>query len=92
MKRNKEETFELGYVDVPKQYFKLEKNKKDVICLKIIDMLLHQLDEQVDKTINRIDLLDEIMESSIESNLEDENYEIAQVFSDIRKILNEPTD
>jgi hypothetical protein len=91
MKRNREHV-ELGYVDVPKQYFKLEKNKKDVICLKIIDMLLHQLDEQVDPIINRIDLLDEIMESSIESNLEDENYEVVQVYSDIRKILNEPTD
>jgi hypothetical protein len=92
MKTNREETFELGYVDVPQEYFKLEKNKKDVICLKIIDMLLHQIDDQVDPIINRIDLLDEIMESSIESNLEDENYEVAQVFSDIRKILNEPTD
>jgi len=91
MKRDREHV-ELGYVDVPKQYFKLEKNKKDVICLKIIDMLLHQLDEQVDPIINRIDLLDEIMESSIESNLEDENYEVVQVYSDIRKILNEPTD
>ena len=28
MKRDREETFELGYVDVPKEYFKLEKNKK----------------------------------------------------------------
>jgi len=91
MKTNREHV-ELGYVDVPKQYFKLEKNKKDVICLKIIDMLLHQIDEQVDQTINRIDLLNEIMESSIESNLEDENYEVVAVFSDIRKILNEPTD
>jgi hypothetical protein len=60
--------------------------------MKIIDMLLHQIDEQVDPIINRIDLLDEIMESSIESNLEDENYEVVQVYSDIRKILNEPTD
>jgi hypothetical protein len=91
MKRDREHV-ELGYVDVPKQYFKLEKNKKDVICLKIIDMLLHQLDEQVDPIINRIDLLDEIMESSIESNLEDENYEVVQVYSDIRKILNESAD
>lgn len=91
MKRSRERV-ELGYIDVPKQYFKLEQNKKDILCMKIIDMLLHQLDEQVDQTINRIDLLDEIMESSIESNLEDENYEVVQVYSDIRKILNESAD
>jgi len=91
MKTNREHV-ELGYIDVPKQYCKLEQNKKDILCMKIIDMLLHQIDEQVDPTINRIDLLDEIMESSIESNLEEENYEVVQVYSDIRKILNEPTD
>jgi hypothetical protein len=33
-----------------------------------------------------------MMESSIETNLKDENYEVVAVFSDIRKMINEPID
>ena len=32
---------------------------------------------------------DDILDSSIQSNEKDENYEICEVFRDIRKILNE---
>ena len=89
MKRSKEETFEFGYVDVPKEYFMYDKQTKKLICNQIIDRLLIQIDRDLDITINRIQFLDEMMESSIETNLKDENYEIVQVFSDVRKLLNE---
>jgi predicted secreted protein len=83
------ESVDMGYVGIPKQYFVYDKQTKILICNEIIDRILIQIDKELDPTINRIQFLDAMMESSIETNLEDENYEVVQVFSDVRKILNE---
>lgn len=83
------ESIDMGYVGIPKQYFVYDKQTKILICNEIIDRILIQIDKELDPTINRIQFLDAMMESSIETNLEDENYEVVQVFSDVRKILNE---
>ena len=88
MKRNRE-SIDMGYIGIPKEYFVYDKETKVLICNEIIDRLLLQIDREVDPTINRIQFLDEMMESSIETNLKDENYEVVQVFSDVRKLLNE---
>lgn len=88
MKRNRE-SIDMGYIGIPKEYFVYDKETKVLICNEIIDRLLLQIDREVDPTINRIQFLDEMMESSIETNLKDENYEVVQVFSDVRKMLNE---
>ena len=83
------ESIDMGYVGIPKQYFVYDKQTKILICNEIIDRILIQIDKELDPTINRIQFLDAMMESSIETNLEDENYEVVQVFSDVRKLLNE---
>ncbi len=88
MKRDRE-SIDMGYIGIPKGYFVYDKETKKLICNEIIDRLLLQIDREVDPTINRIQFLDEMMESSIETNLKDENYEVVQVFSDVRKLLNE---
>ena len=88
MKRDRE-SVDMGFVGIPKEYFVYDKETKELICNQIIDKLLLQIDKDLDITINRIQFLDEMMESSIETNLKDENYEVVQVFSDIRKMLNE---
>ena len=88
MKRSRE-SIDMGYIGIPKEYFVYDKETKELICNEIIDRLLLQIDREVDPTINRIQFLDEMMESSIETNLKDENYEVVQVFSDVRKLLNE---
>ena len=91
MKRSRE-SIDMGYIGIPKEYFVYDKQTKVLICNEIIDRLLIQIDREVDPTINRIQFLDEMMESSIETNLKDENYEVVQVFSDVRKMINESTD
>jgi len=88
MKRSRE-SIDRVFVGIPKEYFVYDNETKELICNQIIDKLLLQIDRDLDPTINRIQFLDEMMESSIETNLKDENYEVAQVFSDIRKMLNE---
>ena len=80
---------EIGYVDIPKDYCEFNKKQKRALCNKLIDMLLTTIDRELDPVINRITFLDEVLESSIISNEELEQYEICECLKDIRTILNE---
>lgn len=82
------EQVELGWVDIPKEYFNLTSYRKKVICNNIIDTLLTALERDLDPTINRISFLDEILESSIISNNDLEQYEVSAVLYDCRKQLS----
>ena len=84
----RKDQIELGYIDIPTEYAKLTKRKKNDICNNLIDMLLQDIDRELDPTINRIKFLDEILESSIISNNDMENYEVSQVLYEMRKMLN----
>jgi len=84
-----EEQFTIGFIEIPVKYWSLTQEEKDKLCNKMIDALILKLDQDLDPEINRIAALDDIMESSIISNEIEENYEICEVFKNIRKILNE---
>jgi hypothetical protein len=84
----KQEQIELGWVDIPKEYFNLTPKRKQVICNNIIDTLLISLERDLDPTINRITFLDEILQSSIISNNDLELYEVSAVLNDCRKQLS----
>lgn len=86
----KREQIELGFINIPKAYFEFTKYQKKVICNKVIDKLLKYIEDNIDDpTINRIHFLDEILESSIESNNETESFEVSGFLYDCRKMLNE---
>ncbi len=80
---------DIGYIDIPKDYCNYNTDLKRVLCNDIIDQLLTTIDKELDPVINRITFLDEILESSIISNEQLEQYEICQCLKDIRTILNE---
>ena len=80
---------QIGYIDIPKEYCHFTKKEKRAVCNKLIDMLLTTIDKDLDPVINRITFLDEVLESSIISNEQLEQYEICQCLMDIRTILNE---
>jgi len=87
MTRNKDEHIELGFIDIPKHYPKFTIKQKEAVCNKIIDLLLIDIDKHLDPTINRITFLDEVLESSLMTNEEDEQYIVCQVLFDCRKYL-----
>ena len=89
MGKNKDEDIDIGYVEIPNKYWKLERAIKRLHCEKIMEAMLIELDNQLPPEINRIRILDEILDSSIQSNEKLENYEICEVFKDIRNLLNE---
>lgn len=84
-----EDQFTIGFVEIPVKYWTMTQEEKDKLCNKMIDALILKLDEDLAPEINRISALDDIMESSIQTNELEENYEICEVFKNIRKILNE---
>jgi hypothetical protein len=80
---------ELGYFDIPKYYADFTSQQKEKVCNKIIDVLLTHIDKNLDPTINRITFLDEVLESSLMTNEEDEEYTVCQVLFDCRKLIND---
>lgn len=88
-KKSNEKQFNVGQLDVPMQYFDLNEDEKSLFCNTMIDALIRTLDTTYPPEFNRITLLNEILDSSIQTNENDELYEVAQVLTDIKKILND---
>jgi len=84
-----EDQITIGFIEIPVKYWSMTQEEKDTLCNKMIDALITKLDEDLNPEINRIAALDDIMVSSILTNELEENYEICEVFNNIRKILNE---
>lgn len=84
--------YRIGEIEIPSDYFKLKEEDKKQLCLDMIDVVLTVLDKRLNKSINRMDMLNLLLISSIQTNEEDEKYEVCQFLTDIRNILNEQTD
>lgn len=79
----------LGELEIPRDYFTLDKEDKDELCNQIMDTMLTIIDKSLRPEINRLKALDKMLESSIITNQAEEKYEICQVLVDIRNLLNE---
>jgi hypothetical protein len=79
----------IGELQIPLEYFDLTKEEKDYLINEILNVMLTIIDKNVVPTVNRIDVLNTILDSSIETNIEDEVYEICAVLWDIKQKLNE---
>jgi hypothetical protein len=88
MKKQKE-MVKIGHLDVPIDYFTLPVDEKEVICNSILESMLYLLEKHIDPEVNRFEILNKIIDSSIIMNEDHENYEVAGVLFDIRKMINE---
>jgi hypothetical protein len=88
MKKQKE-MVKIGHLDVPVDYFTLPVDEKEVICNSILESMLYLLEKHIDPEVNRFEILNKIIDSSIIMNEDHENYEVAGVLFDIRKMINE---
>lgn len=79
----------LGMIDVPKDYFDLTPEQKNELCDTLLDKLFVYIDERLPEDYNRLEFLKDILVSSLESNIEYEQYEVAQVINDCIKLLDE---
>ena len=79
----------IAELEIPEDYFQLSPEDKQTICMVIMDNLLKVIDKNFNPTLNRIDLMNKLLDSSIQTNIKEETYEVAQVLYDIKQILNE---
>lgn len=82
-------TKKIGYIDIPEGYINLSQEEKYAICTKILDKLITKIDRNLPAHINRVVFTMDILESTLITNEEEENYEVCSVIRDIQKILNE---
>lgn len=85
----KNKSVKVGEIEIPIDYWSMEQGEKTVFCLTLIDSILTLLDKQVRADVNKMDVLDLLLKSSIMTNEFEENYEVCQVLQDIRNIIDE---
>jgi len=79
----------LGVIDVPTDYFEYTPQQKKDLCDRLLDKLYLYIDARLHNSVDRIEFLREVLVSSMESNVEEEQYEIAEVIKDCIKLLDE---
>jgi|694.fasta_scaffold02579_25 hypothetical protein len=85
----KDKHIKVGEIEIPKDYWQLNLDKRKELCETLVDTLLLVLDKQIRPDMNRLRVLDLLLISSIITNEKDENYEICQVLQDLRLLINE---
>ena len=79
----------IGEVEIPQSYFQLTKEQKDDLCETMYDVLLKAIYKVVGDKNDSKKFLINMLESSIITNEENENYEVCAFFCDIQKYINE---
>jgi hypothetical protein len=79
----------IAELEIPEDYFELSPTDKETVCMVIMDNLLRVIDKNFNPSLSRIELMNKLLDSSIQTNINEETYEVAQVLYDIKQILNE---
>ena len=81
----------LGYIDVPVEYANFDEETKDAYCNNLIDDFLHLIEKELSRTpeINRINFLQQILQSSLITNENLENYEVCIILRDCLNKIND---
>ena len=82
-------SIKIGHLEIPEDYFKLHSIDKETICIILMEQILNMIEKQIPSYINKIEFLDKVLESSIITNVQAEQYEIAQVLTDIKQMIND---
>lgn len=78
----------VGEVELPTNYWSLSEDEKIILSFQILDCMTSLLNEHLDHHINKVQALDKLIDSSIKTNLENEQYEIVDALNKIRKIID----
>ncbi len=79
----------IGELEIPTDYWSLDIQNRRELCLTIVDAIITLLDKLANPQTDRIAILNAIIDSSIDTNEKEENYEICGVLKDIKQIVNE---
>jgi hypothetical protein len=79
----------IGEMEIPQEYFKLSDEDKKLICDVILNKIYYMVDRMSTGNMAKLDFIYLLIDSSIITNEEEENFEVCQVLMDIRNLLNE---
>jgi hypothetical protein len=85
----KNKHIKVGELEIPASYWDMTEIEKEQLCLTIMDSMLTILDHNLSREINRLDMLDTLLQSSIMVNEAQENYEVTDVMARIRELIND---
>lgn len=76
-------------LEIPEDYFQLSNVDKETICMVIMNNILDVIDSNYSSKYDKKEIMNKILDLSIQSNINEEIYEVAQVLYDVKKLLNE---
>jgi hypothetical protein len=85
-----DEHVKVGEIEIPVNYWLLSEDEKVELSFLILDCMATLLNEHLHSHINKVRALDKLIDSSIITNLQDEQYEIVDLLTKIRTMINEP--
>lgn len=86
------ERVNIGEIELAVDFFKLSQEDREDLCSGLMDTMLTMIHKYAPANMNRVDILDKLLDSSILTNEEDENFEICELLKTCKQILNESKD
>ena len=81
-------SIQIGQMTIPEDYFELDQYNKEMVCTVLMNEILELIDRQIPKHLNRFDFLEKVIDSSIQTNIDAEHYEVCAVLKDIKQMIN----
>lgn len=78
----------IGEIEIPSGYLSMSEEDKKSLCWGLFEMMIETINKKTHPEYDRFMILDKLLESSIQTNEENENYEICAVLRDIQKLMN----
>lgn len=78
----------IGEIEIPSGYLTMSEDEKTSLCWGLFEMMLETINKKARPEYDRFMILDKLLESSIQTNEEQENYEICAVLRDIQKLMD----
>jgi len=85
----KNKHIKVGELQIPESYWEMTDEQKQDLCLTIMDSMLTILDKSLHQGIDRMGMLDTLLQSSMEVNEKEENFEVTDVMKRIRELIND---
>jgi hypothetical protein len=76
-------------LEIPEDYFELSDIDKETICMVIMNNILDVIEINYSSKHDKKEIMNKILDITIQSNINEETYEVAQVLYDVKKLLNE---
>jgi hypothetical protein len=78
----------IGEISIPNNYWLMNEDDKEILSITLLDDMLRLIDKKINPKLDRVIVLNQLLDSSIKSNEQDEEYEICEVMYSIKKLLN----